>query len=65
MNIILGIIIICISLLNFFSPETSLTLQDMFRIKGAREYSEFAIAMTKFGGLIGIFLGLFVMFSQI
>ena len=63
MNVLLGIIIIIFSILGIAYPETALRFEDMFRIKGKREYSSFAIAMTRFGGVIGMICGIFFMFS--
>ncbi len=65
MNIFLGIIIIIFGILGFAFPETALRFEDTFRIRGKREYSAFAITMTKFGGIIGVILGIFFMFSDI
>ncbi len=64
MNIFLGIIIIFFSVLGIIYPETALRFEDMFRIRGKREYSSFAIAMTRFGGFIGILCGIFLLFTD-
>jgi len=64
MNVFLGIIIICLSFLNIFSPEKALRFQDMFRIRGDREYSPLAIGMTRIGGVIGFIFGFVIMFSD-
>ena len=65
MNVLLGIIIIIFSILGIAYPETALRFEDMFRIRGEREYSSFAIARTRFGGVIGVIIGIFLMFSDI
>ncbi len=63
MNIFLGIIIILFSIFGIAYPETALRFEDLFRIRGEREYSTIAIAMTRFGGVIGIICGIYFMFS--
>ena len=62
MNILIGLIVIFISVFNITSPETMLRFQDLFRIKGERQYSDLAIAMTRIGGMIGIILGFILFF---
>lgn len=58
MEIVFGLIIILFGIMNIASPEMSLRWHDMFRLKGEREYSDFAIGMTRFGGVIGIIMGI-------
>lgn len=62
MNVFLGIVIIMISCLNVFIPESMLRFQDIFRLKGDRQYSDFIIVMTRFGGIVGVALGFVTMF---
>lgn len=62
MNILVGLIVIIVSIVNVATPETMMRLQDLFRIKGERQYSDFAIAMTRIGGMIGIVLGIILLF---
>lgn len=65
MNFLLGIVIILISSLSVFAPESMLRFQDLFRIKGDREYSAFAITMTRIGGMIGVVMGFIFLFMPI
>ena len=65
MNFVLGVIIILISILNITLPEVFLQFQDILRIRGKREYTSYAIKMTRFGGIIGILIGIFFMTTAI
>lgn len=63
MNILLGFIFIMVGILQFFFPEEALSLQDIFRIRGERQYSGFAIFSMRLGGIIAFFIGLYIMFT--
>ena len=65
MNIVLGIIMIFFSVFGLVAPISALQFKDMFRIRGEREYTAFAIGMTRFGGVIGIIFGIAIMFTDI
>lgn len=65
MNFLLGIVIIIMSSFSVIMPESMLRLQDLFRIRGDRQYSEFALAMTRIGGIIGIVLGFILLFVPV
>lgn len=59
---IIGVIIILISVLLIIFPESALRFRDMFRIKGEREYTDFAIMMNRLGGILGVIMGLLLIF---
>ena len=63
MNFVLGIIIVMFSILKLALPEFVLQFQDIFRIRGKREYTSFAITMTRFAGFFGIFIGIYYMYT--
>lgn len=52
-----------IGFLNILVPEEMLALRDMFRIRGQREYTDLAIGMTRFGGVIAIIIGIVFLFQ--
>ncbi len=60
MEFIFLVVFIMISGLSACFPETVLTIQDLFRVRGRREYTSFALSMTQLIGVIGIIVGIWV-----
>ncbi|MOA66346.1 hypothetical protein D3C78_1930730 [compost metagenome] len=58
-----GLIIIAIGLLNIFKPSFAWYLKEGWKVSGGSEPSDTYLALTRFGGVFSIILGLFVMIS--
>jgi hypothetical protein len=63
--IFFDLIIFGFGLWSFLRPESVLKFGDMFRISGDREYTDFAIMMTKLGGIISMIGGIVLIFVVI
>ncbi|KFZ26609.1 MAG: hypothetical protein KQ78_01198 [Candidatus Izimaplasma bacterium HR2] len=51
MPIIILVILFLFSLLGIFKPKLALRLSDILKIKGEREYTDWAVSSTVFGGV--------------
>ena len=63
--IFFDLIIFGFGLWSFLKPESVLKFGDMFRISGDREYTDFAIMMTKLGGIVSMIGGIVLIFVVI
>ncbi|SKC51378.1 DUF6199 family natural product biosynthesis protein [Maledivibacter halophilus] len=62
MGALFGFIIVIIGILNIVFPEAMWMLSDGWKFKDS-EPSDAALIMHRFGGIVGIIVGLVVMFS--
>ena len=53
-----GVLLILFCAIGVINPTLALQLEDMFRIRGKREYTFFAVAMVRIGSVLGIILGI-------
>ncbi|WP_314590507.1 DUF6199 family natural product biosynthesis protein [Paenibacillus terrigena] len=58
-----GLIIIAIGLMNIFKPSLAWYLKEGWKVSGDSEPSDTYLALTRFGGVVAIIMGLFVMIS--
>ncbi|WP_105617490.1 DUF6199 family natural product biosynthesis protein [Vallitalea okinawensis] len=61
MNVLFGIVVIIISILNIAIPEEMAMFGERWKYRNA-EPSDMNIFMTRLGGVIGIIVGIVIMF---
>gem|GEM_PF-2610687 len=61
MQYFLALLMICVGVVNIFLPEKMLRFNDYFRLKGEREYSSLAIAMTVVSGFFFIIISIMIL----
>lgn len=64
LNIFVGIVFIAIGVWMIANPDQFCRLEDHFRIKGEREYSDAAIFFMRFRGFVLIIGGIVCFFVQ-
>lgn len=64
MNVFLGIVCLLIGIWVWLDPETALRWEDIFRIKGAREYSEVAIFFMRARAILALVCGIALFFIK-
>ncbi|PKK92363.1 MAG: hypothetical protein CVV61_05750 [Tenericutes bacterium HGW-Tenericutes-6] len=64
MNFLVGLVCIILGILILASPDAFLRMEDHFRVKGERTYSDAAIFFMRLRGVIAIILGIVFMFVQ-
>lgn len=65
MGIVLGIIFIIAGVVIFLNPDFFLRMEDSFRIKGERTYSDTAIMIMKLRGVLSIVIGIIFLFIKV
>jgi len=59
----IGLIIIAIGLINIFKPTFAWYMKEGWKVSGDSEPSDSYLALTRFGGVVAVIMGLFVMIS--
>jgi len=65
MNIIIGIGFIILGVLMLFNPDAFLRMEDSWRVKGERTYSDTAIFFTRLSGIFLIIIGVVFLFDLV
>ncbi len=63
MNVFIGFILIIVGILNIAFPKAMWMISDGWKFRDA-EPSDAAIAMHRFGGVVGIFIGIVAIFGM-
>ncbi len=58
-------IFILLGFANMMYPESMLRFGDYFKIRGERQYTDFAITMTRIGGFLIIVFSFIMLFSGV